>query len=203
MKALNKTIHRTIIDEGATTCIMSMSCWKALSSPALSRSSMTLKEFDGQTYTPYRILSNLQVELGGKAVEIDVEVINGNLNYNILLGRPWIYVMAAVVSTYFRKIAFPFQGGITTINQQTFLPKSSQVTGSIPMIHGSSHLLQNIGVGMLKDPTLMGTFALPPQSNLTEVATVETCNMISSISKRFRRFLNILSAWIIAILEIL
>ena len=26
VKALNKTVHRTIIDEGASTCIMSISC---------------------------------------------------------------------------------------------------------------------------------------------------------------------------------
>ena len=86
-------------------------------------------------------------------MEIDVEVINGNLDYNILLGRPWIYAMAAVVSTYFRKIAFPFQGGITIVDQLTFFPNSSQATGSIPLIHGSSQLLQNIGVGLLKDPS--------------------------------------------------
>jgi len=153
-----------------------------------------LKAFDGRTYTPYGILSNLQVELGGKTIEIDVEVIDGNLDYNILLGRPWIYAMAAVVLTYFRKIAFPFQGGITIVNQQTFLPNSSQVTRSILMIHGSPCLLQNIGVCLLKDPTLMGTFSLPPPNNLAEVATVETCNMKSSISNGFRRFLNILSA---------
>ena len=111
--------------------------------------------------------------------------------------------MAAVVSNYFRKIAFPFQGGITIVDQQNFLPNSSQFTGSIPMIHGRNHLLQNIGVGLLKDPALMGTFALPPPRNLAEVATVVTHNMESSISNGFKRFLNILSAWIIAILEIL
>ena len=110
---------------------------------------------------------------GGKTVEVDVEVIDGNLDYNILLGRPWIYAMAVVVSTYFRKIAFPFQGGITIVDQQTFLPNSSQVTGSIPIIHGSSNSLQNIGVGLLKDPALMGTFSLPPPSNRAEMATVE------------------------------
>ena len=88
VKALNKTVHRTIIDEGASTCLMSMSCWKNLGSPPLSKSSTTLKAFDGRSYTPYGILSNLQVELGGKTVEVDVEVIDGNLNYNILLGRP-------------------------------------------------------------------------------------------------------------------
>jgi len=47
VKALNKTIHRMIIDEGASTCIISMSCWKTLGSPTLSRSSTTLKAFDG------------------------------------------------------------------------------------------------------------------------------------------------------------
>lgn len=173
VKSLNKTVHRTIIDEGASTCIMSMSCWKTLGSPTLSRSATMLKAFDGRTYTPYGILNNLKVELEGKTIEIDVEVIDGNLDYNILLGRPWIYAMAAVVSTYFRKIAFPFQGVITIVDQQTFLPNSSQVTGSIPMIHGRNHSLQNIGIGLLKDPALMGTFALPPLSNLAEVATVE------------------------------
>ncbi|MCY6488468.1 retropepsin-like aspartic protease, partial [Actinobacillus pleuropneumoniae] len=179
MKALNKTVHRTIIDEGASTCIMSMSCWKTLGSPTLSRSATTLKAFDGRTYTPYGILNNLKVELGGKTVEIDVEVIDGNLDYNILLGRPWIYAMAAVVSTYFRKIAFPFQGGITIFDQQNFLPNGSQVTGSIPLIHGSSQSLQNIRVGLQKDPFLMGTFSLPPPNNLAEVATVGTCNTVS------------------------
>ena len=111
--------------------------------------------------------------------------------------------MVAVVSTYFRKISFPFQGGITIVDPQKNFPNSSQVTGSIPMIHGSNHSLQNIGVGILKDPALMGTFALPPASNLAEVATVETYNMKSSISNGFGRFLNILSAWIIALIEIL
>jgi len=91
--------------------------------------------------------------------------------------------MAVVVSTYFRKIAFPYQGGITIIDQQTFLPNGSQVTGSIPMIHGSPHSLQNIGVGLLKDPVLMGTFALLPPINLAEIASVGTCNMISSMQK--------------------
>ena len=135
---------------------------------------------------PYGILSKLQVELGGKTVEIEVEVIDGNLDYNILLGMPWIYAMVVVVSTYFRKIAFPFQGGITIIDQLTFLPNSSQVTRSIPLIHGSSQSLQNIGIGLLKYPYLMGNFSLRPPSNLAEVATVETCHMISSTSSKIK-----------------
>ena len=88
--------------------------------------------------------------------------------------------MEAVVSTYFRKIAFPFEGGITVVDQQNFLPNGSQVTGSIPMIHESNHSIQDIGVGLLKDPTMMGTFALPPPFYTGNVPFVATCNMISS-----------------------
>lgn len=98
--------------------------------------------------------------------------------------------MATIVSTYFINIAFPFQGGITIVDQQIFLPNSSQVTRSTSMIHGISHSHQNVGVGLLKYPTLMGTFSLPPLSNLAEVAAVETCNMISSIQKISEHFVS-------------
>jgi len=64
VKALNKLVHRTIVDEGASTCIMSMNCWKTLGSPPLSRSPTKLKDFDGRTYRPCGILSNLHIELG-------------------------------------------------------------------------------------------------------------------------------------------
>ena len=82
--------------------------------------------------------------------------------------------MAVVVSTYFRRIAFPFQGGIAIIDQLVFFPNSSQANGSIPLIHGSSQSLQNVEVGILKYASLMGTFTLPSPSGFAEVATVET-----------------------------
>jgi len=31
-----KIIHRNVIDEGASTCIMSISCWKEIGSPTLN-----------------------------------------------------------------------------------------------------------------------------------------------------------------------
>ena len=65
----------------------------------------------------------MRVELGGKTIEIDVEVIDVNLDYNILLGRPWIYAMATVVSTYFRKIAFfPFEEELQSSTNKHFSP---------------------------------------------------------------------------------
>lgn len=64
VNVLNHLVHCTIIDEGASTCIMSLNCWKSLGSPRLSQSSTTLKAFDGRTYKPCGIINNLHVELG-------------------------------------------------------------------------------------------------------------------------------------------
>jgi hypothetical protein len=43
----NQQIHRTILDEGASTCVMSLACWKGLKSPALNKSPTMLRTFDG------------------------------------------------------------------------------------------------------------------------------------------------------------
>jgi hypothetical protein len=43
----NQQIHRTILDEGASTCVMSLACWKGLKSPALNKSPTMLRAFDG------------------------------------------------------------------------------------------------------------------------------------------------------------
>jgi hypothetical protein len=43
----NQHIHRTILDEGASTCVMSLACWKGLKSPTLNKSPTMLHAFDG------------------------------------------------------------------------------------------------------------------------------------------------------------
>ena len=135
-------------------------------------------------------MSNLQIELGGKTVTVEVEVVHGPLDYNILLGRPWVYAMADVVSMYCHTITFHFNGGITVIDQLALFSNSSQATGNIPFVHGPPLSLQSVGVGIFKDPSLMGTFTLPSPSDLVEVARVETCNMISSTSSDLKGITN-------------
>ena len=48
------------------------------------------------------------------------------------------------------------------------------------MIHESDHSIQDIVVGLLKDPTMMGTFSLPNHMYIGNVPLVATCNMIFS-----------------------
>jgi hypothetical protein len=50
------TIKRAVVDEGSTTCVMSLICWKALNSPTLSKSSNMFTAFDGHSFHPHGIL---------------------------------------------------------------------------------------------------------------------------------------------------
>ena len=98
---LGKTICRIVLDEGVTTCIMSLSCWKARSSPTLISSPIVLKDFNGLVFKSHGILTPLPIEIRGKTVFIDVEVIDDALDYNLLLGCTWFYTMKVVTSTIF------------------------------------------------------------------------------------------------------
>lgn len=96
-----------MIDEGEETCIMSMSGWKYLGSPPFITSQTLLKEFDGHTIKPHGIITTLLVELGGKIVSIEVEVVDVSLNYNFILGCTWLYVMKVIEFIVFQVRHFP------------------------------------------------------------------------------------------------
>ena len=81
---------------------------------------IVLKAFDGHIFKPHGILTALPVEIGGKTITIDVEVIDAPLDYNLLLGYTWFYAMKVVASTIFQLLSSPHQGKIITINQLDF-----------------------------------------------------------------------------------
>jgi hypothetical protein len=58
----------------------------------------------------------LPILLGGKIVCVDVIVVQGLLDFNMLPGRDYVYAMNVVVSTLFRVMHFPHNGSIVTIN---------------------------------------------------------------------------------------
>jgi hypothetical protein len=55
---------------------MSLSYWRAIGSPNINQSQTTLKAFDGCGFTPYGILHSLPMEIGGKIISIDIEVVD-------------------------------------------------------------------------------------------------------------------------------
>ena len=72
----NLVVHPCIVDEGASTCIMSTLVWKKLGSPILQPSSTTLRAYDGHPTKSQGILPHVPIILVGKIVLIDIEVVN-------------------------------------------------------------------------------------------------------------------------------
>ena len=93
VECLGMTVKCTVIDEGAAASVISLACWKGLSSPELSKLVTMLTAFDGRSFRLHDILPSLKFRLGGKPVAIEVEVVDVLLDYNFLLGRNWMYSM--------------------------------------------------------------------------------------------------------------
>jgi hypothetical protein len=167
VKIRNITVHQCIIDEGASTCIMSKTVWQKLGSPELIPSTITLRSYDGRPSSPEGLFQNVPVELGGKTILIDIEVIYAPLDYNILFGRSYMYAMKAVASSVFRTIMFPHNGKIVTIDQVShYEPNpSANLDNILPLIHTNkdAYPLVEMGPGIFKDPSLLGTYhGAPP-----------------------------------------
>jgi hypothetical protein len=109
-------IQRMVVDEGASTCVMSLSYWKGLGSLEIVSLQYMLKAFDGHVFKPHAIVPSFPVTLGGKTVNVEVEVVDAPIDYNLLLGQSWTYAMEAVPSSYFRCIKFPHEGKLFTID---------------------------------------------------------------------------------------
>jgi hypothetical protein len=114
-------IPQTLIDEGSSISIFSSIAWKALGYPKIVVVTQTLFTFNRRTSHPLGILPQFPVTLGGKNVFIDVMVVQDPLDFDLLLGRDYIYAMKAIVSTLFHVIYFPHDGRMVTIDQLSFV----------------------------------------------------------------------------------
>jgi hypothetical protein len=81
----------------------------------------TLFSFNRRTNHPSGILPQFFVTLGEKIVFIDVMVVQDPLDFDLLLGRDYVYAMKAIVSTFLCVISFPHDGIMVAIDQLSFV----------------------------------------------------------------------------------
>jgi hypothetical protein len=60
-KTFTRNIFSTVVDMGASTCVMSLACSKAIGQPALSPSPNLLTAFDGHSFQPHGIIPSFPV----------------------------------------------------------------------------------------------------------------------------------------------
>ena len=115
---------------------------------------------------------------------IEVKVVDAPLDYNILLGRNWMYSMQAVASSLFRLVCFPFNGKIVMIDQTSFRNSSVSASSgaSIPIIAHSQLATGSVGVGMYL--SLMGTFSCPAPVLMIGSSFGSALSLLNSVSFR-------------------
>lgn len=126
------------MDEGASTYVMSLSCWKGLGSLEIVPSQSMLKAFDGHVFKLHGIVPSFPVTLGGKTMNVEVEVVDAPIEYNLLLGQSWTYAMEEVPSSYFRCIKFSHEGKLVTIDQLSLYNAPNESGTLVPFVDNST-----------------------------------------------------------------
>jgi len=125
-------IDLVIYAEKSLISLMPSTTWQALGSPQLVPVAQNLLAFDRGTSQPLGILPKFPVTLGGKTVYIDIMVVQGALDFSLLLGHDYVYAMGALVSSLFRVVCFPHEGRMVTIDRLSFF------SPSVPPVQPSS-----------------------------------------------------------------
>jgi len=129
----------------------------------------------------------MPVKLVGKTVLIDIEVVDTQLDYNILLDRSYMYEILAVASSMFRIMMCPHEGKIITIYQLTYYEKTNlPIPDDIFPLVSSSHVVittyTELSLDQFKPSTLLGTFPGGPlvRQELVPNTGAPVCMMTSS-----------------------
>jgi hypothetical protein len=121
VQVCGQVVPQTLIDEGSYVSILSSIAWQALGYPQLVLVTQTLFTFNRRTSHPLGILPYFLINLGGKTFFIDVMVVQDPLDFDLLLGRDYVYSMKVIVSTIFPMISFPHDGRMVDIDQISFI----------------------------------------------------------------------------------
>ena len=92
--------------------------------------------------------------------------------------------MTVVSSSVFHTLQFLHQSRIVTINQLNYCTPNIRDHGlnNVPFVDDSKLSYESVGVGLLKDSSLMGTFPLSTFNSPPKVATVNTISTLSQQS---------------------
>lgn len=80
--------------------------------------------------------------------------------------------MIVVVSSVFRVIKFPHNGKIVTIDQLAYFSSDPTSSESIQHVGKTTIPYMDVGVGLVKDVGLLGTFPFPPINASSSFVTI-------------------------------
>ena len=167
---------------------MSKNVWQKLGSPELKPPVITLRAYDDRPSTAVSLYQNVLVCLVGKTIHIDIEVLDAHLDYNILLGKNYMYAMPAITSSVFHIMMFPHEDRIITVDQLTHnkkrpLKNTNVILPYVDTVLDGLSRYQEYGPGQFKSLSILGSFLgdppIIPESS-PDVTGAPVCMMSTS-----------------------
>ncbi|CAA7018242.1 unnamed protein product [Microthlaspi erraticum] len=109
-------LTRVMIDTGSSVDVLFYDAFKRMGfeNSALIGGRTPLTGFAGETTYSMGTIQ-LPIKAGGITKTVDFVVVDRPAPFNAILGRPWLYTMKAVASTYHQCVKFPTPWGTKTI----------------------------------------------------------------------------------------
>ena len=116
VKCEEMIVARVLINNGLALNVYLMATLERLKVdiPLTKPSTMIIKAFDGTCHEVQGEIE-LMIEIGPRSFTVNFQVIKVDSLYNLLLGRPWLNIVGAVVSTLYWRLKFIFKNQLFTI----------------------------------------------------------------------------------------
>lgn len=93
-------------------------------------------------------------------INVEVEVVDAKINYNLLLCRSWTHAMLCIPSILFHVLKFPQEGKIVIVDHLSFFTYFSK--NNVPYMDQIPTPYESVGLGLFKELALIGIFPLTP-----------------------------------------
>ncbi|XP_050889100.1 uncharacterized protein LOC127094288 [Lathyrus oleraceus] len=116
INCMNDLLSSVLVDTGSSLNVMPKSTLSRLSfqGAPMRSSRIIVKAFDGSRKTVIGEV-NLLMTIGPHTFQIKFQVMDIEVAYSCLLGRPWIHEVGAVTSTLHQKLKFVKNGKLVTV----------------------------------------------------------------------------------------
>ncbi|XP_024013293.1 uncharacterized protein LOC112087579 [Eutrema salsugineum] len=123
-------LSRIMIDTGSSVDVLFYNAYKQMGfgDDILCGTKSPLTGFAGETTYSMGTITLLVV--AGGVLQLTVfEVVDRSAPYNAILGRPWLYNMRAIPSTYYQCVKFPTAEGVKTVHGSQRASRICYMTG--------------------------------------------------------------------------
>jgi len=141
VKCLDHIVAKVLIDNGSSLNVMPKATLDKLpfNTLHLRPSSMVVRAFDGSRQD-VRGEIDLPIQIGPHICQITFQVMDINLAYNCLLGRPWIHSVGVVPSTLQQKLKFVVERQLIIVSGKEDILVS--FPSSTPYVEAAEELLE-------------------------------------------------------------